>query len=73
MLNVGDNPTFQRRHTTIEAHIINFDGDIYGRHIRVELLRRLRDERRFGSVELLQRQLQADCAEAADEDICQQF
>lgn len=73
VLNVGDNPTFQRRHTTIEAHIINFDGDIYGRHIRVELLRRLRDERRFGSVELLQRQLQADCAEAADEDICQQF
>lgn len=60
MLNVGDNPTFSRQRTTLEAHIIGFDGNIYGRHVRMELLARLRDERRFDSVEQLRLQLQRD-------------
>lgn len=60
MLNIGTNPTFQRLQTTIEAHIIGFDGDIYGRKVRVEFGRKLRDEQRFESVEALQKQLEAD-------------
>lgn len=60
MLNIGTNPTFQRQQTTIEAHIIGFDGDIYGRKVRVEFGRKLRDEQRFESVEALQKQLEAD-------------
>ena len=60
MLNIGNNPTFQRQQTTIEAHIIGFDGDIYGRKVRVEFGRKLRDERQFESVEALQKQLEAD-------------
>ena len=60
MLNVGDNPTFSRRCTTLEAHIIGFDSDIYGRHVRMELLARLRDERRFDSAEQLRQQLLHD-------------
>lgn len=60
MLNIGTNPTFQRQQTTIEAHIIGFEGDIYGRKVRVEFGRKLRDERRFESVEALQKQLEAD-------------
>lgn len=47
MLNIGNNPTFQRQQTTIEAHIIGFEGDIYGRKVRVEFGRKLRDERQF--------------------------
>ena len=60
MLNIGTNPTFQRQQTTIEAHIIGFNGDIYGRKVRVEFARKLRDEQRFESVEALQKQLEAD-------------
>lgn len=60
MLNIGTNPTFQRQQTTIEAHIIGFEGDIYGRKVRVEFGRKLRDEQRFESVETLQKQLEAD-------------
>ena len=60
MLNIGTNPTFQRQQTTIEAHIIGFEGDIYGRKVRVEFSRKLRDEQRFESVEALQKQLEAD-------------
>lgn len=60
MLNIGTNPTFQRQQTTIEAHIIGFNGDIYGRKVRVEFARKLRDEQRFESVEALQKQLETD-------------
>ena len=60
MLNIGTNPTFQRGQQTIEAHIIGFHGDIYGSHVSVEFRRRLRGERRFGSVEELKNQLERD-------------
>lgn len=60
MLNIGTNPTFQRQQTTIEAHIIGFEGDIYGRKVRVKFGMKLRDEQRFESVEALQKQLEAD-------------
>ena len=60
MLNIGNNPTFQRQQTTIEAHIIGFEGDIYDKKLSVEFGRKLRDERQFESVEALQKQLEAD-------------
>ena len=60
MLNIGTNPTFQRQQLTIEAHIIGFEGDIYDKEVRVEFCRKLRDERRFESIETLRRQLEAD-------------
>lgn len=73
MLNIGTNPTFARRQLTIEAHLIGFDGDIYGRHICLELISRLRDETTFDSVDALRSQLEADrrlalrvCSEHAD-------
>lgn len=60
MLNIGTNPTFQRSSLTIEAHIIGFDGDIYGKHVTVEFCSRLRGERRFDSIDALRSQLLAD-------------
>lgn len=60
MLNVGDNPTFSRRRTTLEAHIIGFCADIYGRSISVQPCRRIRGERRFDSAEALAAQISAD-------------
>lgn len=60
MMNIGNNPTFGRRRTTLEAHILNFNGDIYGHEVRVEFGQRLRDERKFESIEQLRRQLESD-------------
>jgi riboflavin kinase / FMN adenylyltransferase len=66
-VNIGHNPTFQSRaaetaHVTIEAHLLGFEGTIYGRHIHVDFLHKLRDERRFASVDELVAQMQHDIA-----------
>lgn len=60
MLNVGNNPTFGRKRTTLEAHIIGFNADIYGCGIRVKLCRWIRGERRFSGADALAAQLSAD-------------
>lgn len=60
MMNIGANPTFQRDRLTLEAHIIGFNGDIYGHHVAVEFAQRLRGERRFASVDELKAQMEKD-------------
>jgi len=63
-LSVGSNPTFVAGGSvTVEAHLLDFAGDLYGRRLRLEVLHRLRDERRFESVEALVAQIAADVAE----------
>ena len=47
VVNVGRRPTFGGGETTVEAHVLDFDGDLYGRRVRLAFLARLRDERRF--------------------------
>lgn len=66
VVNVGRNPTIAAGNpTTIEAHVIDVDlGDCYGRHARVTFERRLRDERRFDSLEELQAAIRADVESA---------
>jgi riboflavin kinase/FMN adenylyltransferase len=64
-VSVGTNPTFETAGAVmVEAHLIDFDGDLYGRRLRLELAARLRDERRFDSAEALVAQIRADVAEA---------
>jgi riboflavin kinase/FMN adenylyltransferase len=50
----------------LEVHIFDFDEDIYGSHLRVEFVARLRDEQRFDSVELMAEQLARDAQSARD-------
>ena len=64
MVNIGTRPTVGGHHCTIEAHIIGFDGDLYGHTLNVAFLKRLRDERRFDSLDQLRSQLLADREEA---------
>lgn len=64
MMNIGTNPTFSRDRLTLEAHIFDFDADLYGKMVRMEFHHRLRDEQRFESVEQLQRQLSEDMENA---------
>ena len=63
--NLGRNPTFGAgRPRGLEAHLFDFDGDLYGRWIRVELVERIREERRFESPEALVEQIRRDVARA---------
>ena len=59
-INLGPNPTFGDKRRKFEAHLIGFDGDLYGQEIEVELIRRLRDTQPFPNVEALKAQLQQD-------------
>ena len=58
--NIGFRPTVSGRNVLLEAHILNFDGDLYGRRLRVRLLTFLRPEVRFQSVEKLKTQIMKD-------------
>lgn len=61
MLNIGYRPTLNNgEERSIEVHILDFDGDLYGKTIKVEFAYRLRDERTFDSLEELTEQLQKD-------------
>lgn len=66
VLNIGTAPTFGAREKTIEAHILNFRGNIYGKNIRVSFVRRLRSERAFRSKEELIRQIRKDAERAGN-------
>lgn len=49
LMNIGTNPTVGGETTSIETYFMDFDGDLYGRKLQIELLSRIRDEQRFGS------------------------
>lgn len=58
--NIGQRPTFGAGRPTIEAHLLDFEGDCYERELRIELLHRLRDEQRFSGVDELVTQIRRD-------------
>ncbi|HHX76769.1 MAG TPA: hypothetical protein GX697_00240 [Firmicutes bacterium] len=60
LLNFGVRPTVSGQNTTIEIHILDFAGDLYGKEITVAFLTRLRDEIAFGNIEDLKAQIEAD-------------
>lgn len=66
-VNVGVRPTFATgRGLLVEAHLIGFDGDIYGETLRIAFLERLRGERAFESVEALVVQMNRDVEQARE-------
>ena len=63
--NVGTRPTFENSGDVVaEAHLIDFDGDLYGRRLELSFEHHLRPERRFDDVEALRRQIRADVDDA---------
>lgn len=60
MLNVGRRPTFEGAGRAMEVHLFDFTGDLVGRTVEVEFVARVRDERKFGSVDDLVAQLKRD-------------
>ena len=62
MSNIGLRPSVDGQTRLLETHIFGFAGDLYGQQIEVDLRLKIRDERRFASIEELQRQLERDAA-----------
>ncbi len=60
--NIGVRPTFDDDHNApvVEAHLLDFDGDLYGKEIELAFITRLRDEQRFSSVDALKAQITRD-------------
>ena len=63
LTNVGRKPTFHGPALTVETHIPNFQGDLYGCHLEVRFLHRLRGEQAFPGLDALRAQIAADVAE----------
>jgi riboflavin kinase/FMN adenylyltransferase len=62
--NIGVRPTFEPGRRLVESHLLDFDGDLYGRRIAVDFHAHLRAERRFGGPEELARQIALDAGQA---------
>jgi riboflavin kinase/FMN adenylyltransferase len=62
--NIGPNPTFGEQARKVEAHLIDFQGDLYGRTVELDLLERLRPTRAFAGLDDLLGQIRLDVDEA---------
>jgi riboflavin kinase/FMN adenylyltransferase len=65
MMNIGKNPTVSKDNKThIEVHFFDFDGDLYGETLKIELLDHLRSEIKFPNLNALKEQLENDKSNA---------
>lgn len=64
VMNIGCRPTVEGETPTIEVHLLNWSGDLYGQTLKVNLLKFLRPEQKFSSVEALKQQITKDCQSA---------
>ncbi len=61
MMNIGHNPTVSDgKQKTVETYFFNFEGDLYGKTLQIQLLKRIRDEKKFSSVEALKSAMKSD-------------
>lgn len=58
--NIGIRPTVDGRDLTVEAHLLDFDGDIYGKELRLDIVARIRDEKKFSGLGGLLAQIHDD-------------
>ena len=59
-MNIGCNPTFCQGGLSVEVHLLDFTGDLYGESVRLYFVERLREEKRFPNAEALVRQVDED-------------
>ena len=60
VINIGVRPTFSERELVVEAHLLDFSGNLYGKLLEVSVFERLREERRFADVDSLILQVRKD-------------
>jgi len=62
--NIGNRPTVNGNELRLEVHLFDFNGQIYGQHIEVAIMHKLRNEQRFDSIEQLKQQIAQDVVQA---------
>jgi len=60
MMNIGTNPTVGGQDLSIEVNFLNFEGDLYGRVLKIAILHRIRDEENFASIDILKAAIEQD-------------
>jgi len=60
MANIGQCPTFGGCERTVEAYLVDYHGDLYGHELKIDVIARLRDEKKFNTVDDLQKQVAED-------------
>ena len=63
-MNIGCRPTVAGKEPTIEVHLLNWSGNLYNQTLTVNLIRFLREEQKFASLEALKEQITQDCQAA---------
>lgn len=63
MANIGTRPSVDGQTRLLEIHIFNYSGSLYGRYVKINLLKKIRDEQRFENIEALKQQLLRDAEE----------
>lgn len=64
--NIGKRPTFDKRDIMLETHLFEYDGDLYGKHLRVALIDFIRPEQKFNGLDEIKDQIAKDCILAQD-------
>jgi len=59
-INIGVRPTFSETERRVEAHLLDFEGDLYGQKLAVDFVARLRPEQKFDGIEALRNQIAQD-------------
>jgi riboflavin kinase/FMN adenylyltransferase len=63
MANIGTRPTFRLQELTVEAHLFDFSGNLYGEEITIQFLEKIREEKKFSGIDELKTQLEKDRVE----------
>ncbi len=63
MTNIGRNPTFGDTERTVESYLVDYHGDLYGKEVQLDIVARLRDEKKFANAEELKKQIALDIAQ----------
>lgn len=65
-IHIGPRPTFQEQDATVEAHLLDFSGDLYGKSMCLDIRAKLRDVEKFDSIEALQQAIAHDCEQTRE-------
>jgi riboflavin kinase/FMN adenylyltransferase len=66
VMNIGNRPTVNGAYSSVEVHLFDWSGDLYGKELAVQLVKFLRPEQKFPSLEALKMQIQLDCVAAKE-------
>ena len=68
VMNIGNRPTVDGKGISLEVHLLNWQGDLYGQRLQVKLVKFIRDEKKFNSLDELKEQIKQDCQIALTSD-----